>query len=289
MGTQDQPKTYKVRLLPDKNSDFYKKYYYHFFQDGDKTYYIKCPKTDDFENFCPYCYANQLLWKGNKEDQQRALRYKRNERFVGNIFVVEDPRDVDKEKDNKVSGKVRLYEFPATVESKIKNELVNEEEGFGPEIFDPESGHDLHIKVLAKKPDAKGKVWPDYSLTQFSRKKTSIAETEEEIKEIMDSVYDLSEYLKSMEKSWEDHEKILKQELIWDDLEETFRKKVSFDAGRIETTDTKKEDKKEEEKENNQEDTNTEDEKGDSKGTDNTENTDDDLDDDKLMEELDNM
>ena len=41
MGTQDKPKVYKVRLLPDKNQDFYLKYFYHFFQTEDnKTYYI---------------------------------------------------------------------------------------------------------------------------------------------------------------------------------------------------------------------------------------------------------
>jgi len=191
---------------------------------------------------------------------------------------------VDKESDKKVSGKVRLYEFPATVESKIKNELVNEEEGFGPAIFDPEDGHDLHIKVLAKKPDAKGKIWPDYSLTQFSRKGTAIASTEEEIKKIMDSVYDLSEYLKSMEKTWEEHEKILKQELIWDDVEETFRKKLSLN----ETKPSNKKDAQES-KESGEDQSEKEESQNTGNESERTDDSGDDLDEDALMDELENM
>ena len=289
MGTQEQPKTYKVRLLPDKNQDFYKRYYYHFFQSDDKTYYIKCPKTDNFENFCPYCYANQLLFKGNKEDQKRAYRYKRNERFVGNVFIVEDPRDVDKESDKKVSGTVKLYEFPATVESKIKNELVNEEEGFGPAIFDPEKGHDLQIKVLAKKPDANGKIWPDYSLTQFSRKTSSIADSDEEIKKIMESVYDLSEYLKSMEKTWEDHEKILKQELIWDDVEEVFRKKVSQTSQNKESDTGNVDSKTVNDQNEPNEETQTYDTSKENDVSKDTGETEDDIDEDALTKELESM
>lgn len=228
MGTQDTPKVYKVRLLPDKNQDFYLKYFYHFFQTEDKkTYYIKCPKTHGFDQFCPWCFVNQQLYKGTDSDQKRAYRYKRNERFVSNVFIVDDPRDADvQEAEKKVTGTVRLYEFPATVEGKIKNELTNDDEGFGPAIFDPEKGHDLQIKILAKKPDKNNKVWPDYSLTEFSRKPYPIAATEEEINKIMESVYDLTEYIEKMSLSWDSHEKLLKQELVWDDVEDAFIKHV---------------------------------------------------------------
>lgn len=226
MGTQDEPAVYRVRLLPDKNGDFYKKYYYHFFQSDEKTHYIKCPKSDNFENFCPWCYANQQLWKGNASDKKRASRYKRNVRFVSNVFIADDPRDHSRSEDKKVVGKNKLYEFPATLETKIKKELTDEAEGFGPEIFDPEDGRDFIISILAKKPDANQKVWPDYSLTGFSRKKGPILDATEGIEAVMETVYDLTDYINRMGLDWKAHEKLLKSELLWDEVDDKFRKEV---------------------------------------------------------------
>ena len=250
MGTQEKPKIYKSRLVTDPNGDFYLKYRYHFFQSGDSSYYIRCEKTYGLDKFCPWCFVNQSLWKGNSNDKKKAYRYKRNERFVVNAFILDDPRDADVDDEYKVSNTLRLYEFPPTVESKISHELTNEEEGFGPAIFDPEKGHDLLVKVLAKKPDKEGKIWPDYSLTTFSRKATSIADSEEDIKKIMDSAYDLSEYIEQMGMSWEEHEKLLKQELVWDEVEDEFIKHVGKTSStsddkpavsKKETTETKQE------------------------------------------------
>lgn len=284
MGTQEKEKVYRGRLLPDKNGDFYFKYFYHFIQIGDQTYYIKCPKSDSMNNFCPWCHANQQLWKGNDSDKKRAYKYKRNTRFVVNFFIGHDPRDADAEDENrKVSGKVRLYEFPETIESKIKNELTNDEEGYGYKIFDPEEGHDLMIKIKAKKPDKNGKVWPDYSNTEFSRKPSAIAETTEEVEKIMESVYDLTEYLKSLEKDWKFHEKLLKQELVWDDVEDAFIANVGkesvdpVDSGNSTTTESTKE---------SGEDT-TDNES--TQSDDQEKSSDDDVSDDDLLAELDNL
>lgn len=286
MGTQDTPKVYKVRLLPDKNQDFYVKYFYHFFQTEDnKTYYIKCPKTHGFDKFCPWCSVNQQLYKGTDSDKKRAYRYKRNERFVSNVYIVDDPRDSDVNKEEKVSGTVRLYEFPATVEGKIKNELTNDDEGFGPAIFDPEKGHDLQIKILAKKPDKNNKVWPDYSLTEFSRKPYPIAETEEGIKEIMDSVYDLSEYIDKMGMNWDSHEKLLKQELVWDDVEDAFIRNVGKTESATESEDTSNNDKTEDDNPPFEPDVTDSSANTESSG----DNSGDDPDDQELLDELRNL
>lgn len=287
MGSQEVPKVYKVRLLPDKNQDFYVKYFYHFFQTEDnKTYYIKCPKTHGFDKFCPWCTVNQQLYKGTDSDKKRAYRYKRNERFVSNVYIVDDPRDADvQDPEKKVTGTVRLYEFPATVEGKIKNELTNDDEGFGPAIFDPEKGHDLQIKILAKKPDKNQKVWPDYSLTEFSRKAHPIADSEEKIEEIMNSTYDLSEYIEKMGKSWDEHEKLLKQELVWDDVEDAFIKNVGKSESASESQPVKNQEKEEEPpfEPDNDEPTNTE------ASDTSTDTDDDDADEQSLIDELKNL
>ena len=282
MGTQDTPKIYKIRLLTDKNGDFYKKYYYHFFQSGEKTYYILCEKTHGFDKFCPWCAVNQQLWKGNSADKERAGRYRRNERYVGNAFIIHDPRDSDiSDPDKKYSGTRRLYEFPATVENKIANELTNDEEGFGPAIFDPENGHDLLIKISAKKPDKNGKVWPDYSLTEFSRKQSAIADTPEEIEKIMESVYDLTEYIKQMGMSWQEQEKLLKQELVWDEVEDEFIK--NFGSKKEVKKETPKQETKPDSDDENESDTK------DDSADEESPFVDDDTNDEDLLNELENL
>lgn len=228
MGTQDKAKEYIVRFLPDPESNFYIKYMFHYFVIDEKHYFIHCPKTDNMQNYCPWCAVNQMLYKGNKDDKKLAYKYKRREKFVGNIFIVSDPRDDDVDDEYKVSGKTRLYEFPATIESKLKNEINDKEEGYGEAIFDPEDGYNLIIRIKAKKPDGNGKIWPDYSDTIFSRKSSAIADTEKEIEEIMSKTVNLDEYLDSQKLTWEEHSKLLKIEGFWEDVEEEFKRRTGI-------------------------------------------------------------
>lgn len=225
MGTQDKAKEYRVRFLPDKDSNFYMKYCYHYFVIDEKHYFIFCPKTHSMDEYCPWCSVSQMLYKGNKEDKKLASNYKRMEKFVGNVLVVDDPRDADVEDEYKVSGKVRLYEFPGTIESKLKNEITDRSEGYGMAIFDPEEGFDLIIKIKAKKPDKNGKVWPDYSDTQFSRKPSSIG-TEKEIEELIAQTVNLQEFIEKESLSWDEHKKLLKLEGYWEDIEDEFNRRT---------------------------------------------------------------
>lgn len=225
MGDQENPNVYKVRVLPDKQGNFYVGYFFHFFKSGEKSNYVLCPKTFGFDRYCPWCHATQILYKGNQSDKQRAQTYRRNQRYVANVYIVNDPRDASVQDESyKVGGTVRLYEFPATIENKIKNEITDPEQGYGPAIFDPEEGHDFLIKVRAKKPDKYGNIWPDYSDTMFARKPSAISNDEEEIKKIMESVYDLNEYLENLSMSWENHKKLLQQEMLWEDVKSEFLK-----------------------------------------------------------------
>ena len=225
MGTVDKAKEYRVRFLPDKNSNFYMKYFYHHFIIDEKHYFIPCPKTHSMDEYCPWCSVSQMLYKGNKEDKKLASTYKRLEKFIGNVLVVDDPRDADVEDEYKVSGKVRIYEFPGAIESKLKNEITDRSEGYGMAVFDPEDGFDLVIKIKSKKQDANGKTWPDYSDTQFSRKPSRIG-TEKEIEEIMAQTIDIESYVKGSSLTWDEHRKLLKLEGYWEDVEEEFERRT---------------------------------------------------------------
>jgi len=215
-GTQEKPKIYEGRFLPDKKEGFYKKYSYHMFQSGEKWMFLLCPKTYNFENYCPFCSATSKLYQGSASDKKMAYNYKRKEKFVSNFYLVNDPRDAERDAEKKINGTVRLYEFPGKVEMKLKNEVTDAKEGYGFLIFDPgEDGHNFILKVLATKQDKNGNIWPDYSSSSFSRSSESLG-TDSEIDKIMESRINIDEYIKGLEKTDDEVVQVLKAEMLWD-------------------------------------------------------------------------
>lgn len=226
-GTETKPKIYKGRFLPNptgktKEDAFYVQYYYHMFRSGEKWFFTVCPKTYNFENFCPFCSACFKLWQGTKEDKNLAKQLKRKAKFCCNWYVVSDPRDNEKEPNDKQEGKVKIYEFPSKVESKLKLEITNTEDGWGHRIFLPdEEGVDFVLNVKSTKPDDQGNTFPDYADSQFARQPKALG-TEKDIDEIMNHRHDLGTYVKSLERDEEDIIKVLKDEMLWDLVEEEY-------------------------------------------------------------------
>ena len=217
-GTVDRAKVYVGRFLPDPKGQFYKKYHYHMFKVGEQWTFFMCPKTFHFDNFCPWCSASSKLYTGTKADKQQAYQFKRKEKFLGNWFVMDDPRDAEASGDeDKVNNTVRVYEFPGKIEKKIKEQITDVNNGLGPLVFEPgEEGFDFILKVTATIKDKRGKVWPDYGLSEFGRKPHAIADTDKEIQTIMDSTVDLDEYLQGMERDDNDIIEALKTMMVWD-------------------------------------------------------------------------
>lgn len=220
-GTVDKPITYEGRFLPDKDgSPSYKKLYYHMFRRGEQWVYYLCEKTFGFDNFCGYCHGSRLLWTGSEADKVAAKAYSRKEKFVANFHVVDDPRDASvpkdiENRDTKLnSGKTKLFEFGVKLESKVREEILDEKEGLGYAIFDPADGHNFIIKVKSTKADGKGNIWPDYADSKFSKSSTSLG-NDKEIKAIMDSCTDLNEYLKAQKKDPAEVKEMLKKDMLW--------------------------------------------------------------------------
>lgn len=218
-GTVEQAKVYEGRFLPDPEGEFYKRYYFHFWKSGENWKFIFCPKTHDYKNFCPVCSAVSKLYNGTKDDKKQAYQLKKKERNVANFYIVKDNRDDDRDDENKVVNKVKLYEFPSKVEQKVKKEITNRDEGYGMEIFDPgEDGRNFIINVLSTKKQDDGKTWPDYSTSAFSRRQYGLGD-DEEIKAIMDTCTSLKGYIESMETDKDKIVEILKSEFLWDLVE----------------------------------------------------------------------
>jgi len=217
MGTQDKAKVYEVRFLPDPNGKFYKKFYYHGFKSGERWYFPLCSKTHDFYNWCPFCAAASKLYMGTETDKKQATVIKRKEKFVGNAFIVDDPRDADKtEETAKVMGTVKIYEFPAEVESKIKSTITDAKHGLGMSVFDPgEEGFNFIVKVKATKPTKDGKQWPVYADSEFARKSSSLG-TDKQIQNLLGATFNIDDYISGQSMADEDMIAILKNEMLWE-------------------------------------------------------------------------
>jgi hypothetical protein len=238
-GTETVPKVYVGRFLPDRNNEFYKKYYYHMYKSGEKWNFFLCSKTHDMEEFCPICEAVRRLYMGSAADKKMAYSYKRKEKYVSNFYIVNDPRDPEREEADRVNGKVKLYEFPSKVEMKLKEQVTDAKYGLGHSIFDPgENGYDFIIKVLSTKKDPSGNVWPDYSNSEFSRKAYPLKPTEKEIDEIMETTINLKDYIGLMEKPDELIITSLKAEMLWDIVKDEWNRRKGSTANSKEAKST---------------------------------------------------
>lgn len=222
-GTADKAKIYEGRFLPDPKGKFTKKYFYHMWKSGEKWQFYICPKTHGMDQWCPVCSIVSNLYTGTQDDKTMASKMKRKERYIGNFYIVDDPRDKDAEtEERKNIGKVKLYEYPTKLDSKLKNEITDKKEGLGSAIFDPGAeGHNFIIKIKTTKTDAKGQSYPDYADSLFSRKPVALG-TDKEIKTIMESTYSIDDYIKSLEISKEATIEMLKKEMLWDMISSDF-------------------------------------------------------------------
>ena len=215
-GTDSNPKVYVGRFLPDPNGTMYKKFLYHMYKnDADEYIYILCPKTYDFKEFCPLCFTSGKLYSGSERDKDLAKKYKRNIRFIGNWYLIEDPRDVDAEEPQWIN-KVWQWEFPSKIETKLDEEL-KDNDGLGIRIFDPgANGYNFSVKV--KETGDASQKFPEYSSSAFARKATALG-TDKEIKAIMESCKPVADIIakKFNENDWNKVKESLIEASLWTD------------------------------------------------------------------------
>lgn len=257
-GTFEKPISYTIRLLPDSSRNFYKKMFYHMYKVGDKWSFSICPKTFDLEAYCPVCSVTTKLYKsGSESDKTEAYQYKRKEKFITNILVVNDPRDQDRDDNLKNSGKVKLWEFPSAVEQIIRSSMLDSENGVGKGSYDPgDGGYNFILKVGSKKPQADGKVWPDYTTSTFGRNSSAIGDNDDEIEAILEKTINLDEYLRKQLPKEENIIKELKEQLVFDLIQDEYNKLRGITSNSSKQT-TKEHDKYDEDEQNEevQEDT----------------------------------
>lgn len=195
-----------------------------------------CEKTFGAEEYCPLCAASNKLYLGNADDKIEAKRFRKNDKYVANVLIIEDPRDGNiQDEEKKATGKVMLYEFPNQVEKILREEINDRKHGVGMSAFDPsDEGFDFILSV-GTKPAPDGKSWPDYSL-KAARRPRAIADSDAAIDAILETTYDLKEYVNTSRASKEKMIALLKAEFVYDLIKEDWEKRQKIENKEVDSS-----------------------------------------------------
>ena len=170
------------RLLPydhEGNLRFLEPFYHHYFESvhGDGYVFLTCPKNgNDWDAHCDFCDFSQAHYKERGSDRIYNL-YKRKKKFKVNFFPTKvltvenytvEQSDIDLWKE--VLNTVIVIDLPFTLKSKI--DMALNKDDIGLDIFNPVNGFDIQIIITLKKTEED--TFPDYSLSDFSRSRTSL-------------------------------------------------------------------------------------------------------------------
>ena len=176
--------TYTVRLLPFTKDP--KKTFFHYYQHGWTSFatgqYVATLSPQTFGERDPIAEERYRLQRtGTEAEKEKAKSIGRSEKWLVNVFVVNDPTNPDN------NGKVKILRYGKQLQKIITDAIEGEDaEEFGPRIFDL-STNGVNFKI---KCENQGE-YPTYVSSRFtSAGKLSLSESEQ--KKIYDSVYDLT-------------------------------------------------------------------------------------------------
>ena len=248
----NKPKvTYTVRILPNVHSESIEpwvKANFHMFRRPDgKFIYTLCPSTfeeDASKVKCPICEKSKKLFSTNDAmDEKQARDLWRKPRYFANVLIKKDPRSGEDSQE----GQVLVWEFGNQIFEKLVDALTEDEINF----HHPFEGVDFNL-ILKKKAD-----FTNYESSHFASDQSQIAEDEEKLNEIFDSIYNLDE--KILGRGAKDYDKLV--EMLTGEESESPKKKPT-------TRDSDEDEGEEEEDEEESVDTEEEDEEKDSKKSD---------------------
>lgn len=212
-GDRSQDQMYKFNLLPSKPIDgeyggiCYEKVIFHKFEYIDdkgkkKNYNKPCNKMLGQE--CPLCEKVSELWDKDKDstvaftEEDGRLRTMLNlkHRYITNVYIVDDPETPDN------NGKVFMTQFPAKGQDVIFNKVLKQMQPTDLDLrkdsfveFNPyEPFNTAVFEYYYTAPKGKD-LYGNYSSSAFSTKVRSLAKSEDKTGDIIDSAYDLEEYL----------------------------------------------------------------------------------------------
>ena len=177
--------TFTVRLLPfakDPSKTFFH-YYNHGWNSFSTGQYVQTLSPQTFGERDPIAEERfKVLRTGSDEEKEKMQAVRRLEKWLVNVYVVDDPANPDN------NGKVKILRYGKQLQKIITEAIEGEDaEEFGPRIFDLGSdGVNFKIKV-----EQQGD-FPTYVSSRFTAAgKVDLSEDEQ--KNIYDKTFDLSE------------------------------------------------------------------------------------------------
>jgi hypothetical protein len=181
----EKDKTYTVRLLPNVENPektFFHYYSYDWSSFGTGQYTTVVSPTT-FGERCPITEAKyKLLRSGTEEEKEKANLLRRNERWLINAYVIDDPSNPDN------NGTVKIIRYGRQLHRIISDAIDGEgSEDFGPRIFDlSENGVNFKIKC-----EQQGD-YITYVASKFTLPKKIDGLTDEKAEDLYKSVHDLT-------------------------------------------------------------------------------------------------
>jgi hypothetical protein len=181
----EKDKTYTVRLIPnvsepEKTFFHYYTYDWSSFSTGQYTSVVS-PTT--FGQKCPMTETKyRILRSGNEEEKSKAQLLRRNERWLVNAYVVDDPTTPEN------NGTVKIIRYGKQLHKIISDAIDGEgSEDYGPRIFDlSENGVNLKIKC-----EQQGD-YITYVSSKFALPRKIEGMTDEKAEEVYKGVFDLT-------------------------------------------------------------------------------------------------
>lgn len=181
----EQDKTYTVRLVPNVSEP--EKTFFHYYTYDWKSFgtgqYTSVVSPATFGQKCPITDTKyKILRNGDEEEKAKANLLRRNERWLVNAYVVDDPTTPEN------NGTMKIIRYGKQLHKIISDAIDGEgSEDFGARIFDlSENGVNLKIKC-EKQGD-----YITYVSSKFTLPRKIDGLTDDKLEEVYNSVFDLT-------------------------------------------------------------------------------------------------
>lgn len=181
----EKDKTYTVRLIPNVNNP--EKTFFHYYTYDWSSFstgkYTTALSPATFGQRCPITDTKfRVLRNGTEEEKSRANSLRRNERWLVNVYVIDDPTNPEN------NGTLKIVRYGKQLHKIISDAIDGEgSEDFGPRIFDlSENGVNLKIKS-----EQQGD-YISYVSSKFTMPKKIEGMTDSKAEEIYESAFDLT-------------------------------------------------------------------------------------------------
>jgi hypothetical protein len=181
----EKDKVYTVRLLPNVKQP--EKTFFHFYTYDWTSFstgqYTTAMSPATFGERCPMTETKyRLLRTGTDEEKHKANLLRRNERWLVNVYVVDDPTNAEN------NGTIKIARYGKQLHKIISDAIDGEgAEDFGPRIFDlSENGANLKIKA-----EQQGD-YITYVSSKFTMPRKIEGMTDAKSQEIYENIFDLT-------------------------------------------------------------------------------------------------